>query len=372
MRWHRDEYVALMTFADAPRPMFVELFGPLVGLEEEWRTQGATPEELDLTAFDWDYVVPCGCGGRTGPIGPPGVVIEETAEHRVERDMFGRTLHLDKRTATIPLPSDFPVRNMDDWLKLKPMFQFAPERIDEKQVQRAAGARDRGELVVAGIPGAFDMARELMGEQVACMAYYDQPELMHDLLDTMRDTAMRTLEPISRRVTIDQLSVHEDFAGRSGPLIGPGQLRDFVQPYYRAVWDLLHDRGCRIFQIDTDGNVNCILDELVACGINSMLPVEPAAGMDPVAVRQRMGNSMAMLGGIDKHVLRRSQAEIRRELEHKMQPAMRQGGMVFGLDHRIPNGTPLASYRYYVDTGRQILGLPTRTPERRGWRRMAF
>ena len=77
-----------------------------------------------------------------------------------------------------------------------------------------------------------------------------------------------------------------------------------------------------------------------------------------------------MQGGIDKHVLRRSKAEIRRELEYKMQPLMQGGGMVFGLDHRIPNGTPLEHYRYYVDLGRELLGLPPRTAERKGWARM--
>ena len=49
---------------------------------------------------------------------------------------------------------------------------------------------------------------------------------------------------------------------------------------------------------------------------------------------------------------------------------MRSGGMVFGLDHRIPNGTPLANYRCYVRTAREILGLdPVGVP---GRRRMAF
>ena len=36
--------------------MFTELFGPLIGLEEEWRAQGASAEELDLSAFDFYYV----------------------------------------------------------------------------------------------------------------------------------------------------------------------------------------------------------------------------------------------------------------------------------------------------------------------------
>ena len=42
MRWSREEYIELMTFGSVERQMFVELFGPLVGLEEEWRKQGAT------------------------------------------------------------------------------------------------------------------------------------------------------------------------------------------------------------------------------------------------------------------------------------------------------------------------------------------
>lgn len=33
---------------------------------------------------------------------------------------------------------------------------------------------------------------------------------------------------------------------------------------------------------------------------------------------------------------------------------------MFAIDHRIPNGVPLANYRYYVETGRRLLGLPPR------------
>lgn len=36
MIWHREEYLELMTFEKIERQMFSELFGPLVGLEEEW------------------------------------------------------------------------------------------------------------------------------------------------------------------------------------------------------------------------------------------------------------------------------------------------------------------------------------------------
>jgi len=372
MRFHRDAYLDLMTWAPAHRPMFVELFGPLIGLEQEWRAQGATEDEINLTAFDWDYVPIVDFGGYPLPRGAAPVTLEDNAERRVQRDFLGRELLLLKQTATHALPMNFPVQTMDDWLRVKPHYTFSPDRINWDEVAAARRARAEGALIRAYMPGAFDMPRDLMGEEVACLAYYEQPELMADIMATLQDTMLRVLQPIMAELPIDQLSVHEDFAGKSGPLIGPHQIREHFQPYYRAIWEPLAERGAKIFQVDTDGNIDAVIPALLDCGVTCIYPMEPAAGMDMVAVRKKYGRRLQMLGGIDKHVLRQDKAAIRRELEYKLQPLMREGGCVFGLDHEIPNGTPLENYRYYVDLGREILGLPPRSPERKGWARMGM
>ncbi len=177
---------------------------------------------------------------------------------------------------------------------------------------------------------------------------------------------------MTERITIDQLFVHEDLAGKSGPLIGPNQVKEFIGPYYRKAWELVSSRGTKIFNLDSDGNITPLIDAFLASGVNVMHPMEPAAGMDVVALRKKYGRRLAMLGGIDKHVLRRSKPEIRRELEYKLQPLMQEGGIAFGLDHRIPNGTPLENYRYYVRLGREMLGLPPLNGHSKGWGRMGF
>lgn len=363
MEWTRQPYLDYMTGRCVDRPIAVELFGPLIGLEQEWIQQGATPEELSLDAFEWDTVRTCDCGGRCTAFGlPPTQIIEETADLKIERDGFGRTLRMDKRTATLPLPSDFPVRTMNDWLRVKPYFTWRADRVDDDAVARATVLRESGSMVIATIPGPFDTARNLMGEENACLAYYDQPELMHDLIATIHQAAVQTLDQVSRHVVIDRLFVHEDFAGRSGPMVGPQQIADFMRPYYREVWDMLHSRGATLFAIDSDGNINPVIEALLDCGINEIYPMEPAAGMDMVQTRQRFGPELKMRGGIDKFVVcNGTHADIRNELEYKCQPAMRTGGVVFALDHRIPNGTPLDSYRFYVDTLRELLDLPPRT-----------
>lgn len=373
MVFDRESYLDLLTFGEAPRQMLVELFGPLIGLEEEWRAQGASDRELTLEAFDFDYAIPVWCGGHTGPWRTPASeVLEETDSYILTRDGLGRVLKLIKGRATIPHPLEYPVKDMDTWVKVKPYFVHSEERIDRDAIQRAIQSRNKGCIVVAGIPGGFDVPRELMGEAECCLAYYEQPELIYDIMNTITDTATRVLEAVSSVVTVDILSVHEDMAGKSGPLIGPKQLDEFVIPYYSRVSDMLFDRGCRIFQQDSDGNIEPIIATFAQGGVNCFFPMEPAAGMDIVAHRRTHGKANATLGGIDKHILRDGNEAIRRELEYKLQPMMQKGGAVFGLDHRIPNGTPLSAYRYYVDTAREMLGLPPRDAEKGSWRRMAF
>lgn len=371
MKIHREDYLEYMTFGRVERPLFAELFGPLLGLEDEWRAQGASEEEIAMTAFGFDYVQPFTVQANTGfHGGRTPELVEETAAHRIEIDRYGRRVQLCKGKASIALPLDHPVHDMGSWLKFKSHYLFNEERFAEGWVERALRARAAGALIKVNIPGGFDEPRQLMGEAAVCVAYYEEPEMMQDMLETFGSTAERVLDRVSAAVPVDMLSVHEDLAGKSGPLVGPRQIEEFIGPYYLRIWEMLESRGARLFQQDSDGNMVPVLDAFMEAGLNCSFPMEPAAGMDIVAMRQKYGRRLSMLGGIDKHVLRRSKEEILRELEYKLQPLMREGGMVFSLDHRIPPGTPLENYRFYVRTAREMLGLePDPAPS---WGRMAF
>ena len=373
MKWNRKDYLDYMTFQRKCRPMFSELFGPLTGLETEWREQNASEDEIEMVGFDWDYVPFIDCGGICGPFGgDEPEVIEDNNEYRIERDFLGRTCKLCKNAASISLPVDYPVETMDDWIQVKQYYEYQPGRIDSKAIVQAKTAQTEGAVVRAEIPGGWDTVRELMGVTKACLAYYTDPDLIRDIMETICNTSVRVLKEVTQLIELDQLYVHEDMAGKSGPLIGPKQVIEFITPYYRDCWEIASSGGARLFNQDSDGNMEPLIDVFLDCGVNVMHPFEPAAGMDIVAIRKKYGKRLAMLGGIDKHVLRRSKSDINRELEYKLQPMIRDsGGIVFSLDHRIPNGTPLENYRYYVEMGRQLLGLHS-IDKQKGWGRMAF
>lgn len=353
----RAEYLDHMTFVANRRPLFTEIFGPLLGLKEEWLSQGATEAELDFSAFRYRCEARGGVPVQTGRQGGRRrELLEETAEHRIERDELGRTMKLIKGVATIALPLDYPVKTMDDWLRIKPLYLFDESRFGDGWEAAARQHRAADRVLCVGIPGGFDEPRQLMGEEALCVAYHEQPELVHDILDTIGTTACRVLDRVSAAVPIDLLSVHEDMAGKSGPLAGPNQIREFIKPYYRRVWDMLRNRGARLFDQDSDGDMRPVMEAFIDAGVNCMHPMEPAAGMDIIAIRRQFGTRLAFYGGIDKHVLRRSQAEIEAELAYKVPPMLASGGCVLGLDHRIPNGTPLKNYRFYLRRMWEMMG----------------
>ena len=352
----RQEYLDYMTFQANERPLFTEIFGPIVGLKEEWEEQGATPQELDFSAFTYRCESRARLPVTTGRLGGhEPQVLEEDEEYIITRDELGRTMKMPKGLATIALPLDYPVATMDDWLKIKPWYEYSEARFSEGWAEDAARYLADDQVIGVSIPGGFDEPRQLMGEEGVCIAYHEQPELIHDILETIGSTAERVLDRVSRAVQVDMLFVHEDMAGKSGPLAGPRQIAEFIKPYYRRNWDMLADRGARLFDQDSDGDMNPVLDAFIEAGVNCMHPMEPAANMDIVKAREQYGTKLAFYGGIDKHVIRRSQAEIEAELEYKIPPMVASGGCILALDHRIPNGTPLENYRFYVSKAWEIL-----------------
>ncbi|MFO8081261.1 MAG: uroporphyrinogen decarboxylase family protein [Armatimonadota bacterium] len=356
MEVDREQYLEHMTFEANHSPMFTEIFGPMVGLKDEWRAQGASEDELEMSAFRYRRPMMASIPVNTGLMGGEKErVLEETDDSVIGIDRYGRRVKLFKKAASIPLPLDYPVRDMDEWLDFKHHYEFSEERFRPGWEDAARKARDEGKVVRVSIPGGFDEPRQLLGEEGICVAFYEQPELIHDILRTIGETARRVLDRVSATVQVDQLNIHEDMAGKSGPLAGPKQVREFIAPYYLTVWEMLRDRGARTFDQDSDGNMNAVVQDFIDAGVNVMHPLEPAAGMDVVALRKKYGKKLAFVGGLDKHCLRRGEQAIVDELEYKIPPMMRTGGCMLGLDHRIPNGTPLEAYRFYVKKAWEIM-----------------
>jgi len=202
MIWNREEYIAHMTFEDIGREMFTEQFGPLAMLEKEWRAAGVPEREINLSAFGWDnvkYVDLSRCA-VTGPVtGIKPYVVSDNEHERITVDNMGRRCRLCKDSATIALPLDHPVQTMDDWLRVKHWYEFSEDRIDTAGLERAKKLQQDGHLVIAWMPGGFDEPRQLLGEAELCIAFYEEPEMIEDMLSTIADTTLKVFERVQAK-----------------------------------------------------------------------------------------------------------------------------------------------------------------------------
>jgi uroporphyrinogen decarboxylase len=89
----------------------------------------------------------------------------------------------------------------------------------------------------------------------------------------------------------------EDFASGDGPMVSPAFLRKSFFPRLKRIADAYHRKGIRLL-FHSDGDLHPVLDDLVACGIDALNPIDIASGMDPKEIRRRHPN-LVLVGGID-------------------------------------------------------------------------
>jgi uroporphyrinogen-III decarboxylase len=87
-------------------------------------------------------------------------------------------------------------------------------------------------------------------------------------------------------------------SGGNMSVISPGQWKDFVFPHFKMICDELHhcDPEVRIY-CHICGDVMPILEKLVETGVDCIGPLDPFGGVDPSAVRNIVGDEVALLGG---------------------------------------------------------------------------
>jgi uroporphyrinogen decarboxylase len=152
--------------------------------------------------------------------------------------------------------------------------------------------------------------------------------------------------------------IWEDMAYKSGPMISPTMFRKFIMPRYRQLTDLLRSHGIDMIIVDTDGNVNQLIPLWIECGVNASWPLEVAAGNDAIEMRKKYGTDFILMGNIDKQAMARGKEAIREEVMTKVPFLLEKGGYFPSPDHMVPPDVSWENYCYFIDTLREIGGLP--------------
>ena len=265
----------------------------------------------------------------------------------------------EKTETSMPHWLDFPVKTRADWEEMKKRYDpRSPQRYPADWAARVErwGKRDFPLQIYGGRDvGFFGPIRGWMGAEGAMYAFYDDPNMMHDMMEFIADFTIETCRRAFRDLDIDYFVIWEDMAFKTASLISPAMFRQFMLPRYQKLTAFIRSQGVRTIMVDSDGHIEKLIPLWLEGGVTCIYPMECAAGMDVLALRKEYGRDLAMTGGLDKRALARDKDAIERELTAKLPVLLPQGGYIPELDHSFPPDVPWENFRYYAERKRELI-----------------
>lgn len=365
----RERFLATMQGETADRPPHHEL--GLWGQTAEKYVRRGMPESAaeadwqrgcDWLGLDRRGYVPL----DTGPLPRfEREVLSETDRYVTYRDGCGvvrRALKEGQVRGTRASMDQFlehPVQGPEDFERMR-------ERHDPQDPARYPQNWDalvrhwRGRDFPLGLPenatfGFYSTLRRWMGTEGLSLALHDRPELVGRMVDFLADFFIELARPAVRELDPDFVSLFEDMAFRSGPLLSPRMFSRHFTDALRRVVRFMRDNGVKVVCLDSDGDLTDILDMLMDVGVTCVWPCEVAAGMDPVRLRREYGPGLVLSGGVDKRVLTGEKEQINRHLE-RLRPVVESGGYIPTIDHIVPPDVPYANFLHYLEAKKRLLG----------------
>jgi uroporphyrinogen decarboxylase len=199
--------------------------------------------------------------------------------------------------------------------------------------------------LLAQIGYVFMGAWQLMGFENYCLKLVDDPDLIQDVHDWLGSSQLAVLEILLQHDCVGTVWLPDDLCFNSGPVVSPRVYRKYVYPWYERIVERCHQAGIPV-GLHSDGDLNSILPDLVACGFDAIHPFEPPMN-DIVAVKRAWGDKVAVAGNIDlkETLCGGSPGDVEAEVRAKAAALAPGGGWLLGSSNSIPDFVPVENYR---------------------------
>ncbi|MFC1912255.1 uroporphyrinogen decarboxylase family protein [Chloroflexota bacterium] len=285
-------------------------------------------------------------------------VLREDERRRIETTYGGVTVEVNKKHPwRMPKFVDHPIKDRASWNEYrKRLDPYTPERWPKDWKAYCAERNSEDAPTLLLLEGFFGVLREWTGVERLLYMFYDDPNLVEDMMDHILYFDMEIAKKALKDLKIDFVRIWEDMSYKSGTLISPDMIRKFMLPRYQKITDFLHSQGIDIIHADSDGNIDELIPLWLEVGVNFPWPLEVAAGMDAIAIRKKYGRNIILGGNIDKRVFTRGKEDIKKEVMSKVPYLVETGAYFPCLDHEIPPGISLENFLYYINLLREFRG----------------
>lgn len=292
--------------------------------------------EIALQRFlGYDYIK-CGLDNYYWPLNKE--VIEDTADIK----KAGGRFFMDEHKG--------PITNWEEFEK----YPWPdPDLADDSALEWLNKNLPDDMCIVGGLTAHFaELLNWLMGYETLCYALFDQRDLVKAIADKLMDIETRYTKRLLEYDRVKIIWGSDDMGFRTGTLISPEDMREFVLPGHRVAAELSHEAG-RLYFLHSCGNLESIwpdlLDDVKIDAKHSFEDVIESV----IDHKKRIGSRVSLIGGIDVDLLCRADEEtIRQRVREVLDGCMAGGGYCLGTGNSVANYIPVENYLIMLDEGR--------------------
>ena len=360
---NRDRFVNLFLNKEVDRAPFLDYMGQLPSAVARWQTEGLqvpegkSPSEALAETLGFD--------GRRGILLPvntficPGYepeVLENDGRRILRRNQWGEIMQDLAGTEVMGIAIEGPVKDRRTWDEVKERLQWeTPGRLPANWDEVVTRAKASGETVYAGdLPaGFFGGPRELLTAEVLLTLFYEDPDLVEDILDTLCDLWVGLYSRIQQDITLDWCFIWEDMCYKAGPLISPAMFRRFLLPRYQRLIAAVRSAGCPLVLVDSDGDQRPLTPLWIEAGVDLLMPWESQFGLDLVEVRKTWPE-LGIIGGLSEQALEHGREAMDHELA-SLPHMLERGRYIPSVDHNITAAVSWADVQYFYGRLQELI-----------------
>jgi len=217
---------------------------------------------------------------------------------------------------------------------------FSTEKLARIKCEMPDGMK----LMIMGPGGILENVIELMGYDNLCMALYDEPDLVKEVVDHVGKRMLTYYETALQYDTVGMIASNDDWGFNTQTFLSPQDMRKYIFPWHKRIVDAAHRQNklcilhsCGYFEDIIDD----VIDDMGYDGRHSyednIMPVEEAY--------EKYNSRIAVLGGMDVDFLcRKTPEEITKRAKEMLERSKERGGYALGTGNSLAHYIPLKNY----------------------------
>ncbi len=200
-------------------------------------------------------------------------------------------------------PDKVVITDIEKWREqvIRPQIEFSEEEWAPFVEQANAIDRDEQFCCAFVAPGIFERCHHLMGITDCLMAFYENPDEMHELIEWLTDYELDMAREICDHLHPDAMFHHDDWGSYDSTFMSPEMFEEFFLEPYKKVYGYYKERGVEVIIHHSDSYAATLVPSMIEMGIDvwqgAML------SNDIPALIEQYGGRLSFQGGLENALI---------------------------------------------------------------------